>query len=154
MNEVVFVEFELCNVCGTPTDLFCVSCDGWFCSSHMDCCVQCDQPVCEECYKEDICCFVRPWGEKTELHLKSFYENKIVDSKGMATLSVYVRGRSNGDESKWNNVRRDVLKRSVKHFVDDFDTSFTSGVHGIAWAFLESKSIWMMRIAVPNSFAS
>ena len=116
-NEVEFVEFEKCDrsECYRKTDVFCVSCYKWFCGVHMKFCVQCEQPVCEECYIEDKCCLVRPWGEKTEQHLRNFYQNKLIDKDGMTVLR--------GVSCEGNEHRNEAVKRSIAHFVDNFDAS-------------------------------
>ena len=129
-NEVEFVELKKFDSVGHcwKTDLFCVSCKKWFCWRHMKECVQCEQPVCKECYVEDLCSLVRPWGEKTEEHLKTFYENKLVDVGGMdVTIGFLV---SNNDEeereAKSNIIRKDVMKKSVELYVGNFEISLVS----------------------------
>ena len=92
VDFVEFVVFQACCCCGSDTDLCCTSCEKWFCALHMKDCVQCQQPVCEQqCYIDDLCCLVRPWGEKTERHLRDFYENKLVNGKEMYALNYNVR---------------------------------------------------------------
>ena len=83
----MLVKFKQCVSCFVGTDLFCVACRKWFCESHCRHCVQCEQPVCKECYLSDLCCLVRPWKEKTEHHLKNFYENKLFD--GIRTAEIF-----------------------------------------------------------------
>ena len=127
-NEVEFVEFKACDRSGCG--LFCVSCKKWFCSQHMKDCVQCQQVVCKECYLNDLCCLVRPWGETTEEHLKKFYENKLVVGKGMDVVAGYIV-RNAGEEVRRQNlskIRKDVFARSVLYFVDNFDESFAFSV--------------------------
>ena len=61
-NEVEFIEFKKCDsrACDRETDVFCVSCKKWGCWEHIQDCVQCEQPVCKECYINDLCCLMRP----------------------------------------------------------------------------------------------
>ena len=88
MKRKLVVEFLKCCVsCLCVTDLVCVSCENWFCSIHLNVCVQCQQPVCKECYLNDLCCLVRPWGEKTQLHLRGFYENNVLLLSDVLPLS-------------------------------------------------------------------
>ena len=114
--EVEFAEFEDCERCDSITDMVCVCCDKLFCLGHMEDCVQCQQSVCEECYEEDLCCLVRPWGEKAEKRLKMFYENKFVDMYGMRCMSEQSIGKGYGKEH-----RMEAIKRSITRFVDKFD---------------------------------
>ena len=113
-NEVEFVELKKC-FCGILTDLICVSCEEWFCREHQRVCVLCEQPVCEDCYKTDLCCLVRPWGEKEERHLRDFYQNKLVDGEGMYYLDYKVK--------YGNEYRMEAVKRSIEYYVDNFDAS-------------------------------
>ena len=114
-NEIEFVEFRKCDSCKDSCDCFCVSCQKFFCERCLKYCVQCEQPVCEECYKQDLCCLVRPWGEKTEDHLRNFYQNKLIDKDGMTVLR--------GVSCEGNEHRNEAVKRSIAHFVDNFDAS-------------------------------
>ena len=127
-NEVEFVELKTCFgwFCERKTDVFCVSCKKWFCSDHIQDCVQCEQPVCKECLLGDLCCLVRPRGKKTEEHLKKFYENKLVDAEGMNVLAEHMVLYDDEEvrETKCKEIRKDVMKRSVEFFVDNFDVSF------------------------------
>ena len=116
-NEIECAEFSGC-VCVNIRDLICVSCDKWFCDDCLSSCVQCEQLVCEECYKQDLCCLVRPWGEKTECHLRDFYQNKLVDGKGMYLFN---------DNVKYGNeYRMEAVKRTIDCYVDSFDASSLS----------------------------
>ena len=80
--------------------------------------VQCKQVLCEECYKEDLCCLVRPWGEKIERHLKDFYQNKLVDGEGMSSF--------NHNLKYGNEYRMDAVKRTIEYYIGNFD----NGCHG------------------------
>ena len=110
--EVEFVEFARCEFCQTITDLFCVGCEKKICVNHFDVCVQCEQPVCKECYKEDLCCLARPWGEKIELHLKEFYQNKLIAKLSLPLCNVFGK-----------KYREAALKRTIAYRVDCFEVS-------------------------------
>ena len=116
-NEIEVVEFQRCvsRFCDRETDLICVSCDKWFCSWDIKECVQCEQVVCKECYEQDLCCLVKPWGEKEERHLKDFYRNKLV-GEGMNSFNDNVKY---GKE-----YRMEAVKRTIEHYVDTFNASF------------------------------
>ena len=128
-NEVEFVDFQKCDSsdCGKGSDLFCVSCKKWLCRFHKILCVQCEQPVCKECYLKDLCCLVRPWGKTKEENLKKFYGNKLVDVKGMDVIAGHMITDDGEEvrETKCSNIRKDLLKRSVEFCVDNFDATFT-----------------------------
>ena len=113
--EFEFVKFQRCDVCQEVTDLVCISCNYWCCTGCLSVCVQCEQPVCEVCYKEDLCCLLRPWGEKTELHLKELYRNKLIQD-----LSFFV---PENDVRNGNEHRIETLKRTIAHHVDSFNAS-------------------------------
>ena len=116
-----FAEFHKCK-CGRRTDVCCVVCDNWFCIACLAFCVQCEQPVCKQCYANELCCLVRPWGEKTEEHLRNFYENKLVNGEGMGILDSLIDHTSYGSKvPNLNDLRMEVLRRSVLHHVDNFD---------------------------------
>lgn len=118
-----FVEFSECGVddCSNKTDLGCVSCSKWFCEYCMSHCVQCQQHVCSLCYKEDMCCLIRPWGEKTERHLRDLYQNKLIDVTGTSMLHFLVSFKNK--ETRWNDIRKEVFERSILYFVERFDAS-------------------------------
>ena len=61
---------------------------------------------------------MRPWGKKTEEHLKTFYENKLADGVGMIGVAEHLVTDENEEagESNWSNIRRDFVKRSVSQF--------------------------------------
>ena len=121
-NEVEFVEFKNCRCCWEDSDVFCLSCQEWYCSHHLRYCIQCRQEaVCFSCYKEDKCCLVRPWGEKEKKHLCNFYSHKFVDDEGMVAVA---RLRKNSLSESGNELRKEVFKRSLLRFVDNFDSSF------------------------------
>ena len=109
--------------CNSSTDITCVVCNIWFCEVCLKNCLQCEQPVCKKCYKEDLCCLVRPWGEKTEQHFRVFYHQGmfVADGNGLYWVETFLRdGERNG--SKWSGVRKEVLRRSVLHtIVERFD---------------------------------
>ena len=113
MKEGLF-EWKLCDICGFLTDSFCVSCEQWICLKHIQTCVQCRQLVCSECYQQDKCCLVRPWGEKQERHLRNFYQNKLVDRYGISLVARIAHYEG-------NEHRKDALKRSIAEFVANFD---------------------------------
>ena len=123
-NDVEFAEFKKCDkrFCNIGTDLFCVWCKKWFCFWHLKHCVQCEQPVCEDCYLNEFCCLVRPWGKTTEEHLEKFYENKLVHTKEMnAVATLHAKYQKNG--SNYCELRVDAMKRSVAFYVESFDKS-------------------------------
>ena len=109
------------------TDIACVVCDVWLCEGCLKQCVQCEQQVCSDCYKEDSCCLVRPYGDKTARHLKDFYENIVFDGDEIIAIeNLIFQGRMK--RSNLNEIRKEVLTRSVLRFVENFDHSgFTTG---------------------------
>ena len=116
-----YVKFSQCGIveeCRYPCDLRCVSCDFWLCVDHVKFCVQCEQPVCFMCYKGDLCCLQRPWGEKTKRHFEEFYQNKLVDMDGLNSL-LYIIQRADG--LKRMNFRNEAVERTVLHLVETFD---------------------------------
>ena len=123
----LYVEFPRCMYCtapGRPTDLFCVCCEEWRCEEHVTHCSECELPVCNACHTIDRCCFVRP-EKKIEKHMNEFYKEKLVDGGGLFVCALQSeQGKHNG--SKWNELRKKVVERSVMRFVDDFDASFAS----------------------------
>ena len=121
-TAIQFVKFYGCGECNNRTDLVCVVCEDPVCWNHMEECVQCFQSACVKCYKEDRCCLVRPWGEKTERRLKSFYENKLLNGSGMKTVNLLV---SYGGKT-WRDLRKDVVARSMLYYVENFDASVFS----------------------------
>lgn len=92
-------------------------------------CAQCQQSVCQVCCKEDKCCLVRPWGEKEKERLKSFCENKLVNSVGMRILAKQIEhGSKNG--SKWNSFRKNIVRKSLVYFIELGDVSFVEEFGG------------------------
>ena len=116
MNEtysLVAVDLKECEFCNIRCELICVCCEVLVCDDCCVFCVQCEQPVCEGCYEEDLCCLVRPWGEKTEKFLKDYYHNKYVDGE----LSYFL-----GNDLKYGvEHRNQAIKSAIAHFVDNFD---------------------------------
>ena len=111
-----YVEFEECKRCNKRSDITCAVCNVFYCEACLDHCVQCEQPCCCLCYKNDSCCLIRPWGEKVELFVADFYAEKFADQIGMSWIDLLVKdGEPTG--SKWNEIRKQVLRDSVKHFV-------------------------------------
>lgn len=108
-----------CHSCGLlRSDLICVVCELWFCEQHILHCVQCSQSVCYDCYLDDSCCLVRPWGEKIELHMREFYQNKLFDLPSLANLlSLNLYGTLNG--SIWIEIRKKAAARSVTYFIEN-----------------------------------
>ena len=112
--EGVYVKFQTCDSsgCQNITDLLCVCCDKWFCFRHVKTCVQCEQPVCSPCYRtEDLCCLVRPWGEKTDRLLKKIYQGKKFDP-GSDLLTI-IRGYVVRRVNETSPGRRDFVLRSM-----------------------------------------
>ena len=106
-NEVSFVQIDFCVGCrgkkAQVTDCFCVYCEKPICQDHSFVCVQCEQSVCQECYEEDFCCIVRPWGEKTELHFSKFYQNELVRG---SYLHVFDQVCKYGNEHRMEALKR------------------------------------------------
>ena len=114
-----FVEFKECSeeFCFDSTDVACVSCDRFGCPVHLQFCIECDQPVCHECYLSDLCCLVRPWGEKTERQLRNFYENTVVNVEDFYTFTNLFKPAPRSCCS----FRTEVARKSFCYFVDNFD---------------------------------
>ena len=109
-----FAVFGDCGVCRSLSFVFCVWCQKRVCRNCSRVCVQCEQECCKECYLEDLCCLVRPWGEKSENCYKELFHNKLIDPSCALVITTTVRY----DE---NEHLRKALERSVVHYVDTFD---------------------------------
>ena len=114
--------FEKCRSCTSYTDVFCVSCETetekWFCEECLKLCVQCEQHVCVKCYKDDMCCLIRPFGERTKRHFENFYQDKqkTLDRGGLFVLEHQIF-YSKHFNAKWDKLRRETLQRSLLDFV-------------------------------------
>ena len=115
--KVEFVEFGVCH-CGVDAiDIRCVACESRICSFHLKLCIQCEQHVCKQCYKEDLCCLQRPWGEKTAKQLKALYQdNMILDQKALGVMEQQKRGF-------WKGFPKEVVEKTMLYYVKNLDHS-------------------------------
>lgn len=82
-------------------------------------CILCGQSVCESCFlDEDICCLQEK--RKTERFVRDFYGYKFLNGPGMGDVTIL------NEEGSWNegvlNARKEIVFRSVKKYVQNFDT--------------------------------
>ena len=116
----MFVEFVKCFSCDNLTDLLCIVCQKWYCELHVRHCVQCEGASCIECFKEDKCCLVRPYG-KTQQHLEEFYKDKFVDGGHSLFVLDEIDMWCEILDFPRHEARDLAAKRSVERFVDNFD---------------------------------
>ena len=123
MRKGSTVVFHNCSSCSRPTDLVCVSCETSFCSGHCKQCCQCQQAVCKECYKEDLCCLQRPFG-KTDRRLEAFYEKELIHCADMHSVELHYSISSSCHVNKWNAIRKQAVESSVGYYVENCNPNF------------------------------
>ena len=80
------VYVEGCFFHDSTTDVICVSCLKWVCCAVR--CCQCGQPVCSNCFEEDRCCLMRPWGLAESQNLENIYKEKMFDMTMFPSVGV------------------------------------------------------------------
>ena len=105
---------QACKKCGKSTDVCCVVCEKWFCSTHSKFCEQCSRMVCFRCSISDLCCTMR--NTTTE----SFYGCEIVELSKKMLLKLHEQTH---DQCK--KLRADVLSRSIMWMIERNQDSYS-----------------------------